>query len=56
MNNLLIGWILYLAGKDDGLLDVSSSLVLEELLNDVATNVTSPSDGEFRVSRHELTL
>ena len=45
--------MLYLAGKDDDLLDDSSSLVLEELLNDVATNVTCPSDGEVRVSRHE---
>jgi hypothetical protein len=56
MNNLLIRWILYLAGKDDDLLDDSSSLVLEELLNDVTTNGTCPSDGEVRVSRHELTL
>jgi hypothetical protein len=50
MNILLIRWILYLA------LDDSSSLVPGELLNDVATNVTCPSDGEFRVSRHEQTL
>jgi hypothetical protein len=56
MNNLLIRWILYLAGKDDDLLDDSSSLVLEELLNDVAPNGTCPSDGEVRVSGHEVTL
>ena len=53
MNSLLIRWILYLAGKDDDLLDDSSSLVLEELLNDVATNFTCPNDGKDRVSRHE---
>ena len=46
--------MLYLAGKDNDLLDNSSSLVLEELLNDVATNGSCPSDGEVRVARHEL--
>ena len=46
--------LLYLAGKDDDLLDDSISLVLEGLLNDVATNFTCPSDGKDRVSRHEL--
>jgi hypothetical protein len=46
----------YLAGKDDDLLDDSSSLVLKEVLNDVATNGTCPSDGKDRVSRHELTV
>ena len=55
MYNLTIRRIIYPAGKDDDLLDDSSSLVLEELLNDVATNITCPSDGEVRVSRHELT-
>jgi hypothetical protein len=54
MNNLLIRWILYLAGKDDDLLDDASSFVLEELLNDVTTNGTCPSDGKDRVSRHGL--
>ena len=56
MYNLLNRWILYLAGKDDDLVDDSSSLVLKELLNDVATNGTCPSDDEVLVSRHELTL
>ena len=54
--NLIIRWILYLAGKDDDLLDDSSCLVLEELLDDVGTNVTCSSDGKFRVSRHGLGL
>jgi hypothetical protein len=54
--NILIRWILYLAGKDNDLLDDSSSLVLEELLNDVATNGTCPSDGEVCISRHDLGL
>ncbi len=27
-----------------------------ELLNDIAADRTGPSDGEFRVSRHELIL
>ena len=46
----------YLAGKDDDLLDDPSSLVLQELLNDVDTEGTSPDDGEVGVSRHDLTL
>ena len=46
-NNLLIRWIFYLAGKDDDLLDDSSNLVLEELLNNVATNGSSPATAKF---------
>jgi hypothetical protein len=52
----LSGWILYLAGKDGDLLDNPSRLGLQELLNDVVAEGTSPNDGEFCVSRHELTL
>ena len=52
--NIIIRWILYLAGKDNNLLDGASSLVLQELLNDVSANVTSPNDGKVCVSRHEL--
>jgi hypothetical protein len=48
--------MLYLARKDDDLLDGSGSLVLQELLDDVVTEGTSPNDGEVCVSRHELTL
>ena len=51
-----VGWILYLASKDDDLVDDPSSLVLQELLDDDVTEVTSPNDGEVFVSRHELTL
>jgi len=47
MYNPIIRWIIYLAGKDDDLVDDSTSLVLKELLNDVTTNVTCPSDGEM---------
>ncbi len=54
--NLIIRLLIYLAGYDDDLLDDSSSLVLEELLNDVVTDSTCPSNGEVHVSRHELTL
>jgi hypothetical protein len=50
-----VGWILYLASKDDDLVDDPSSLVLQELLDDDVTEVTSPNDGEVFVSRHELT-
>jgi len=53
MHNIIIGWILYLAGKDSNLLDGSNSLVLEELLNDEAAKVTGPDDGEVCVSRHD---
>ena len=56
MNDLLIRRRLYLAGKNDDLFDDSSSLVLEELLNDIAPNGTCPSDGEVRVFRHDLIL
>jgi hypothetical protein len=52
----IIGYTLYLASKDDDLLDDSGSLILEELLNDVAADGTGPNDGEFGVSRHELIL
>jgi hypothetical protein len=45
----------YLAGKDDNLLDISGSLVFQELLNDVDTEGTGADDGEVCVSRHELT-
>jgi hypothetical protein len=48
--------MLYLAGKDDDLLDNSSGLFLKELLDDVATNGTRPGDGEVCISRHEVTL
>jgi hypothetical protein len=48
--------MLYLAGKDDDLLDGSGSLVLEELLNDVFTEDTGTDDCELGVSRHGLTL
>ena len=41
-----IGLILYLASKDDDLLDDSGSFVLQELLNDVVTEGSSPNDGE----------
>ena len=51
-----IGWIHYLASKDDDLLDDSGSLVLQELPNDIDTEGTSPDDGEICVSGHELTL
>src|SRR5258708_2493718 len=47
---------LYLASKDDDLFDDSGSLVLEELLNDVAADRAGTNDGEFGVSRHELVL
>ncbi len=46
----------YLAGEDDDLLDDPSSLVLQELLDDVASDVTSPNDSKVCVSRHELRL
>ena len=36
--------------------DDPSSLVLEELLNDVAADRTGAKDCEFRVSRHEMML
>jgi hypothetical protein len=55
-HNLIIGWVLYLAGKDNDLLDGPDSLVLQELLNDVVAECTSSNNGEVRVSRHELTL
>lgn len=51
-----IEWIVYLAGKNDDFLDDSGSLVLQELLNDVVTDGTSPNDDEVRVSRHELAV
>ena len=51
-----IGWILYLAGKDDDLLDDTGNLVLQQLLNDVNTESTGPNDGKVCVSRHESTL
>jgi hypothetical protein len=47
---------LYLAGKDDDLIDDPGSLVLQELLNDVVADGTGPSDGEVLVSRHELKM
>src|SRR6267154_6286868 len=56
MYDLIIGWILYLTSKDDDLLDGPGSLVLEELLNDVAADRTGTNDGEFHVSRHEVIL
>jgi hypothetical protein len=50
----LIGLILYLAGKDNHLLDDPSGLVPEELLDNEATEGTSPDNGEVCVfSRHE---
>jgi hypothetical protein len=49
------GCILYLAGKNNDLVDDPGSLVLQELLNDVVTDDTSPNDGEVCVSGHELT-
>lgn len=42
-----IGWIHYLAAKDDNLLGNSGSLAFQELLNDVDTEGTSPDDGEM---------
>ena len=51
-----IGQILYLASKNDDLLDDPGGFVLQELLDDDVTEVTSPNDGEVLVSRHELTL
>ena len=43
-------WKLYLAGKDDNLLDDPGSLVLQELLDDVFTDGTSPNDSKVCVS------
>jgi hypothetical protein len=54
--NLIIRWIIHLAGKDDDLFDDACSLVLEELLNDAAADGTSPNDCKVCVSGHELTL
>ena len=54
MYKLIIGQILYLASKDNDLLNDPGSLVLEELLDDVAADRTGPNDGEFRVSRHDI--
>jgi hypothetical protein len=42
----------YLACKDDDLLDDSSSLVLQKLLNDVVSEFTGPDDCEIGVPRH----
>ena len=42
-------------GKEDDLLDDTGSLILQELLNSVVSEGTSPKDGEVRISRHELT-
>ncbi len=56
MYHLITGWALYLAGKDGDLFDNPSSLILQELLNDIVANATSPNDGKCCVSRHELTL
>ncbi len=53
MYNLINKWMLYLACKDDNLLDSASGLVLQELLNDEGAEVTGPNDGEVCVSRHE---
>ena len=54
--NGIIGWVVYLAGKDHDLLDRPGSLVFQELLNDEGANGTSTSDGEVCVSRHDLTM
>lgn len=53
MYSQIIGSILYLAGKNDNLLDGPSSLVFQELLNDEVAEVTGPNDGEVCISRHE---
>ena len=45
-----------MASKDDDLLDDPGGFVLQELLDDDVTEVTSPNDGEVLISRHELTL
>ena len=42
----IIGWILYLASKDDDIIDDPGSLVLQELLNDVFADGTGPDDGK----------
>ena len=42
--------MLYLATKDDDLIDDPGSLVPQELLNDVFTDGTSPDDGKVCVS------
>ena len=48
--------MIYLASKDDDFIDDPGRLVLQELLNDVFTDCTSPNDGKVCVSRHELTV
>jgi hypothetical protein len=48
--------MVYLAGKDDHLLDGPGSLVLQELLNDEGADVTGTGDGKICVSRHEMTI
>ena len=53
MYNRIIGWVLYLASKNDNLVDGASSLVFQELLNDEVAEVTGPDDGEVCISRHE---
>ncbi len=54
MYNIIIGCTPYLASKDDNFLNVSGSFVLQELLDDVVTEGTSPNDGEVCVSGHEI--
>lgn len=51
-----IGWIHYLAGKDDDLVGDSGSRVLLGLLNDVNTEGTSPDDRKFVQNLCILTL
>ena len=46
----------YLTDKDDNFLNNSGSFVLQQLLDDVVTEDTSPNDSEFCVSGHEMTL
>ena len=52
----IIGWILYLASKDDDIIDDPGSLVLQELLNDVFADGTGPDDGKVLVTRHAETV
>lgn len=54
--DLVIGRILYLSGKNGDLLDDSSSLFIQELLNDAVTDSTCPNDSEFGISGHVVTL
>jgi hypothetical protein len=42
--------MLYLASKDDDFIDDPGNLVLQELLNDVFADGTSPNDGKVCVS------